>query len=679
VIAARESISAPEGHGDQVRGAATLITGRVIERSGRPLASASCELRPSVPSGGFIAPGTDELPVQTTTTSGEDGTFRLEAGAGFWLVTVQSPGFARCERDHLRAGDEVLVRLDPEMLFLVSVVGPAGEPVDGAELIVRTAGETTPEAMRCRMKTDPEGRASTRDLTPGAWTLVVRHPAHAVVGVPLEIPVGLHKFEKEVRLERGTRLAGTVRTEDGAPIPGARIHIESPYRDTLLSDETTCDLEGRYETRSIFSLQETLEVLASAPGYAESSTWLGIQPHQAGAGEAILDFALPRAGRTVRGRAVAGPDHGVPEASVRIAAVDPVGIGQEDTLAALQMAPHAPWLWQEVVRTDGTGSFELSNLSAIPQYVLMIVHDSSAPRIVWVPPAEGGSVTELGDLELPACGSLFGRATYADGSPAEGATLFLYEVNQVMVADERELGIWRPDSWFHPLETRVGAEGGFRFDQLTPGIYQFLSVVSESKQVEPRIATGPVDLVIPVKPRPKSEVAGFVRNSAGESIPMVFVRAFAREEANERLVSTVLVDGHGAFSVRVPADSSSRLVFTDLRGAHEERSVLLDPASHATPLEVVLDARAYRLPPLDGIVFGPRGDAVESCAVTLHPPEDSLCACIAFHARTDPAGTFRFDVFEGPHRLVASDPRFATGTYAPAWPGDHVVIDLKER
>jgi hypothetical protein len=92
----------------------------------------------------------------------------------------------------------------------------------------------------------------------------------------------------------------------------------------------------------------------------------------------------------------------------------------------------------------------------------------------------------------------------------------------------------------------------------------------------------------------------------------------------------------------------------------------------------MLTPRAHPLPPLDGTVLGPRGEAVEGCTVALHPPEDSLCACLTLHARTDPAGAFRFSTSEGPHRLVASDPRFASAERYPAWPGDHVLIDLEE-
>ena len=615
-----------------------------------------------------------------STSSADDGTFRLEAGPGFWSVTVASSGFAPWRLDHLLAGDDLMVVLDPEVLLLVSVVDPEGAPVAGAELVVHAASAASPEDWRCRMSTDPRGHAQTTALAPGRWMLSVRHPDHRAIGVPLEIPIGVQRVEKTVQLERGTRLAGTVRDEDGLPIAGARVRIESPYRNDFLWDELTCDEEGRYATGAIYSLQETLEVVASAPGFAESQAWVGIQPREASAGEAVQDFVLLRAGRTVRGRAIA-LGRGVPGASIRIAAIDPVGTSREDALMAFQMAPRMPWLWQESTRTDESGAFELIGLSAAPQYVLLVLHEGYSPRVVWIPTADEGSVTELADVELLACGSLFGRAMYADGAPAAGKTVRISKMSpQIFVASEEDLGRWRPDYWFKLLESPIEADGSFRFDLLDPGTYRLNNGQAGDIEVESGRATGPLEFVLPgAETEPRTVVAGVVRDAAGEPVPMVFVRALASGEAGERLLASGLVDATGAFSLALPIDSASRIIFIDLRGAHEDEIVQWDSTRSSEPLEVVLRARAIPLPPIDGLVLGPRGGAVEACTVTLHPPEDSLCACIAFHAKTDPAGAFRFSVSEGPHRLVASDPRFASATYAPAWPGDHVVMDLAER
>jgi len=680
----RESVRASGSeNGQESTAEQHFITGFVTERSGIPIGSAWCLLRSGTSASGFLVRAAGEEPaVAASTVSSQDGSFRLEAGPGFWKVSVSSPGFAPWERDHLVAGDALVVRLDPEVQLFLSVVGPTGEAVVDAEVIVRAVGEASPESSRCRLRTDTGGHAWVADLAPGSWSLTVRHPEYGIAGVPLEIPVGRFRVEKEVRLERGTRVVGTVRASDGAPIRGALVRIESPYREVFLLEESTSDTNGRYATQSIFSLQETLEVLARAPGHAESTILLGIQPEQARAGEAVVDFVLPEYGRTLSGRAVSSSQDGIRGASIRIAALDPVGGSADDVLVALQGAPPEPWLWQEVALTDGAGRFELSGLSDSPQYVLLLVHDSFAPRMAWVPPAESGSVTQLGDLELLAWGSLFGRTKYADGSPAEGALVSIFKLNRVMVTPEESLERWRPQSWFLPLSTRAKEEGFFRFDSLAPGNYDLLPHGIGSWEIRPGQNIGPVEVVIPeAKPGGRIEVIGLVKDRTGLPISLVFVRAFVLEDSKEeRLESTDLVDGNGAFSVHVPADRPSRLSFSDFRGEHVDREVILDPTRRSEPLEVVLDERGIRLPPLEGIVLGPGGEPLEGCDVRLHPPEDGICGCVAFHARTDASGAFRFaSVSEGPHRIVASIASFPSKTHYPARPGDYVVIHLEER
>lgn len=659
---------------------AAYLAGVVCERSGRNLVGARCELRRGVPGGGFFERvPLEAVPALATTDTDADGRFRFFAGPGYWSVRVAHPGYSPWERDHLLAGDELQVRLDPEVRLIVTVLDPTGEPVEGAEAFVRETVANGPEDWRARLRTDPRGRAETDELAPGSWRLTVRHPGHAAIAVPLEIPVGLGRVEREIRLERGVRLVGTVRSEEQAPIAGARVRIESPYQETFLLIEATSDDSGRYVTEPVFSSSETLEVLASARGFAESTQWLGIQPAQVSAGEAVQDFVLELSGRALRGRVVDGAGAAVGGASVRVAAIDLSGLDPADPAAVLQAVPRAPWLWQEAARTAAGGTFELTNLVRSQEYAVLIVHDAFAPRMLWSPPGEPSSMHDFGDVVLVAHGGLFGRALWEDGTPAEGELLTIGRMSRVHLGPGQRLRDSRPDAWAHVLARRVGEGGRFRFDQLAPGTYLVLSS-SVQAEVSSGPPTGPIEVVLQGRaPGPEHELAGFVRDRGGAPIPVTFVRAFALEQSRERFVASCLVDDRGAFSLRVPAGSAVRLVFTDLRGAHEDQELRLDPLRVAGPLEVVLEPRAVALPPLDGLVFGPRGDAVEGCSVTLHPPEDSLCACITFQKKTDATGAFRFSISEGPHRLVASDPRFAPATYAPAWPGDHVVIDMEER
>ena len=658
-----------------------FLSGRVVERSGRPLTGVPCELHPSVGGGGFFERPTFEtrVPAAKQVTDAE-GRFRFATGPRHWRLRVEYPGYAHWERDHLLGGDEVRVILDAEIRLAIIVLDAAGAPVEMADVVARETGGSEPDDCRARLRTDSRGRAETSALAPGSWRLTVRHPDFAAVAVPVEIPVGVSRVDREVVLERGARLTGRVLTEEGEPIPGASVRVESPYQETFLLMELTCDASGRYTSDPNFSAFETLEVVASAAGHAESSQLVGIQPSAVTAGEAQVDFLLLRSTCPLRGRVVDGSGTALAASSVRVASIELTATSPDDPLGFLQGAPRAPWLWQEAARTDESGAFELSTLTCVTEYAILILHEGYAPRVVWRAASESDSATDLGDIQLIPQGTLRGRASWEGGTPAARQRLAIGRASRVHFRDRSELWAWRPDGWFQALETVTDEQGCFRFDQLAPGTYNFLASPTTMAEVLPGATSGPIEVVLPGRaPGSEHRLAGVVRGPHGNPVALTFVRAFVPDGAGESLAASCLTDAKGTFMLGLPLGSAVRLVLTDLHGAHEDETVHLDPALAGDRLEIVLQDRALPLPPLDGAVFGPRGEPIEGGTVTLHPPEDSLCACVTFQKRTDATGSFRFSVAEGPHRLVASDPRYASATHAPAWPGDHVLFDLQER
>jgi hypothetical protein len=199
-------------------------------------------------------------------------------------------------------------------------------------------------------------------------------------------------------------------------------------------------------------------------------------------------------------------------------------------------------------------------------------------------------------------------------------------------------------------------------------------------EVEPGRAVGPVELVLPSGDEDqKLTLRGVVRDPEGRPVSPVFVTAFSTSDAGEvRHLSSALAGADGAFTLTF-ASAEARLRFLDLGGVHEELELPLAPPLSSEPLDVVLVPRASPVPPLEGIVLGPGGAPLEGCDVALRPPEDTLCNCIVFHARTDAAGAFRFErVSAGPHRLAVSHPDFATAFHAPARAGEPVLVVLQQ-
>jgi hypothetical protein len=114
--------------------------------------------------------------------------------------------------------------------------------------------------------------------------------------------------------------------------------------------------------------------------------------------------------------------------------------------------------------------------------------------MVWVPSGAQGEVTDLGEITLERWGGLFGRAVLADGTPAEGEVLRLFQLHRVLVSEAQPLGAWRPDSWFGSTVARTREDGFFRFETLAPGAYEFVPGPTGSFRFE-NLTEGPHRLV----------------------------------------------------------------------------------------------------------------------------------------------------------------------------------------
>lgn len=91
--------------------------------------------------------------------------------------------------------------------------------------------------------TDAQGRFTLRGLERGKQTIAALHPRFAEGFVDADPAAG---EEIEIRLEKGFRLRGTVRDDDGQPLPGIHVKLwgtHLPYARVALSDQN-----GHYET-----------------------------------------------------------------------------------------------------------------------------------------------------------------------------------------------------------------------------------------------------------------------------------------------------------------------------------------------------------------------------------------------------------------------------------------------
>jgi hypothetical protein len=218
-----------------------------------------------------------------------------------------------------------------------------GEPVEGARVSLRRAGDTVDDPVFLRLLATPAGSSETDAGPDGEFTLLgFQEGDYALFVQPPErgelaerapagpIPVAIERDELtrgvEVRLARGLSIAGAVRGPDGLPVH--RVAVLATSRETgLPSARATSDREGRYELLGLGP--GAWDVVASKRGFPDAwreNVELSDAPVEG------VDLAL-RAGVELRvrvvdslGAAVAGATATVlSEAGVDRASTDPSG------------------------------------------------------------------------------------------------------------------------------------------------------------------------------------------------------------------------------------------------------------------------------------------------------------------------------------------------------------------
>ncbi len=150
--------------GEHVLASGVVLAGTVVNRSGQPVAGASVTLRATTPGDADLSPA----PVSTTT--GADGTFRLDgaaASAGTNTLRIEKAGFAAFSESLPRAG--ALLRpivLSAGAAFTGQVRPLPGKSAAGALVRFEERTETR------WVEAGPDGGFTIPDVAPGRGTLV---------------------------------------------------------------------------------------------------------------------------------------------------------------------------------------------------------------------------------------------------------------------------------------------------------------------------------------------------------------------------------------------------------------------------------------------------------------------------------------------------------------------------
>ena len=491
------------------------------------------------------------------------------------------------------------------------VIDHEDRPVPGATVVIDA---NPPREVR----TEGDGAFAFDQLTPRAYRVAAR-AGDANAG-PLAVRLGQRTEPVILRIRASGRIAVTVTSDAGKPVPGALVELRDLATLTAITDDA-----GRVTLRGVGPGWHVIK--ASADGHAsalrEISTTGEAEP------EVRLELAL-RAGASAAG-----------------AVVDAAGAPIEGARIVPAHAGHLEDLYDgrlDAVITDAKGRWRLTGL---PRETLRI----RAYHAVYAPGASAPLLLAEGDrtgvtIVLDRGGRVRGRVVDGSGAPAAGVEVRL-------TADSSQSGQIR----------RVATDAGGAFE-LAGLPRRLIYAIAASDGAASKLTSidlaGPAPAPIVLTLEHAAALAGVVVTSAGTPVPEARVHAEAsRSESDLRGVEDRLrgaataitgTDGRfriaglppGAYLVRAirPGSSSTLL-----------RARLGTPAQTGTEARIIVDD----LSSITGIVAYPGGKPVTRFSIQLGtaPPRWLTPTDGAFRIEEVPAGK-QFVRITGPDMVAHS-------------------------
>lgn len=444
---------------------AGAIAGRVVDAAGRGVAGVEVSVGDASLSRGEVEQRRYEFYVEEPprALSDVDGSFRLHGvGEGFWRVWASGPTWLASASPpvEVRAGLEssgVEIALEPlsdAAQVRGVVLDPDGAPVPFARLAFtrRDAGTT----MAGDRDADEQGRFEWLLRASARLELTASDP-QGRYGPATASDLEPGDVDVELRLTRQREVQLSVRSTAGESVEHFAVELLAPQEDEEqagfgLGAGAVKAPEHHPGGSAAISLPSHAFVLAvRAPGFALHRS-APMQPIAIGD---VLDVALaPLPG--LRGRVVSNGEP-VAGAVVELLAVPHEGYRLESGPFALRLEPEA----SDRDDTDGDGAFLLTSRER-RSFVVRAERAGFAPAEVGpfeIDPALGRGEVEV---ELEQGGALEGRVLVPPGPDAAGTLV----------------GVSRGDG--RPRTQRVGADGRFHFERLTPGPWQVRRLESES-------------------------------------------------------------------------------------------------------------------------------------------------------------------------------------------------------
>ncbi|HET7754898.1 MAG TPA: carboxypeptidase regulatory-like domain-containing protein [Anaeromyxobacteraceae bacterium] len=354
----------------------------VVDRDRKPLAGIPVRIL------GAAAGETALVPLRERYVSGPDGRFAFVAPREAVLEATRD-GYApaRATVDFAAwVSRSVELRFeDPSSddVSLASISGRVelsdGQSAGGALVTVwprRRGAEEPPRDATA----DSDGRFAVAGLQPGRYRVRASYPGVA----PGRVDVEAGANDVVVRLERGGRLSGVVRTASGEPVHPFTVAVRARRQrwGEPLQTLSVVDPAGRFDLDGLPS--GPASVVVAAPGRAPSAP-IAVTIPEPGAEPARIEVVLS-AGGTVQGR-VRTRGSGAPIAEAEIAVEGQLDVGA----SALPV--------RSLARTDAEGRFSISGLPDRPLSLLVAARDHHGRVLSGVHVREGETAGPV-DVEL---------------------------------------------------------------------------------------------------------------------------------------------------------------------------------------------------------------------------------------------------------------------------------------
>jgi len=612
-------IAVPEGAGEADLGTVILapgrrVAGRVVDPDGGPMEGAKVQVhRPRQLA--FRVQPADEAPAATSAADGWFEVGDLAAGQPVDLV-VARPGYTAATVPGVTPPvDEPLeVVLRPTVTMHGTVVGPGGEPIEGATLMARPTNPFITGRYgggRQAMGTsDERGEFEIVDVEPGEVLLVANaegYQQREIAGIVLA-PGRDHEGVR-VELQPGGTVRGTVRGPDGEPVDGTRVEVEqeqNPLRFQRRLGART-DAEGRYEVAGVPPGRRTLS--AFHPEHVRAVRELEIT-----LGESRLDFRLER-GYEVRGRVL--DTAGAPVPGARVSLVTDARI------------------WTSRGEASGEdGSFTLAGVEA-GTYRARAERQGYAEALS-EPIAVAGPVDGL-ELRLERGAAIVG--TVVGAGPDELADLRVF-------AHLQEAG--RRGAAMAPVDY----EGRFRLEGIVPGDWMVTATVGvggrsafSRVEVEPGAVEVPVTIELTAGLTLEGEVL-----ARGEPLPGMMVAAVGTGRMSGGMATS---DHRGAFRIEGLEPGVYRLQVFRSGSALQHSEELTIEADRAVTVEI--DPAAIRGRVTDAADGAPLEGAKVRVEASRTDSFGEFGQILSLESTTAPDGTFRIaEISPGGYDLVAS-------------------------